>query len=136
MPSSRQLAAIMFTDMVGYTKLMGEDEQRALQLLRKNRNLHKSIIKKQTGKWLKEMGDGTLASFRTPSDALICAQELMKTCQAEEITLRVGIYLGEITEEEGDIFGDGVNIGWIKNDSDLDPLRDLPKFQELIKKYL
>lgn len=110
MSPSRQLAAIMFTDVVGYTRLMGEDEHRALQLLRKNRKLHKAIIKKQNGKWLKEMGDGTLASFSTPSDAVFCAKELMNTCREEEIILRIGIHQGEITEEGGDIFGDGVNI--------------------------
>ena len=58
MTTIRQLAAIMFTDIVGYTKLMGDDESQALLQLRKNRNLHKSIIKKYNGKWLKEMGYG------------------------------------------------------------------------------
>jgi len=108
--SQRQLAAIMFTDIVGYTKLMGEDEDVALQLLRKNRNLHKSIIKKHYGKWLKEMGDGTLASFKTTIDAVYGAGELMKACKSEDITLRIGIHQGEIVEENGDIFGDGVNV--------------------------
>ena len=107
---TRQLAAIMFTDIVGYTRLMGEDEELALQLLRKNRSLHKSIIKKHYGKWLKEMGDGTLASFKTTIDAVYCAGELMKACKSEDITLRIGIHQGEIVEEKGDIFGDGVNV--------------------------
>ena len=70
---SRQLAAIMFTDIVGYTRLMGEDEQQALELLRTNRNLHKSIIKKHHGKWLTEMGDSTLTQFCSALDALNCA---------------------------------------------------------------
>ena len=61
MTATRQLAAIMFTDIVGYTRLMGEDEQKAMQVLRKNRKIHQSIIKKYQSKWLKEMGDGTLA---------------------------------------------------------------------------
>jgi len=111
MPSAiRQLAAIMFTDIVGYTRLMGENEQVALQLLRKNRNLHKSIIKKHDGKWLKEMGDGTLASFKTTSDAVYCAGELMKACADEKIILCIGIHQGEVTMENRDIFGDGVNV--------------------------
>ncbi len=53
----RKLAAIMFTDIVGYTALMGEDEPKALQLLQKNREILKPIIKQFHGEWLKEMGD-------------------------------------------------------------------------------
>ena len=117
--AKRQLVAIMFTDIVGYTKLMGEDEQRALQMLRQNRSLHKSIIKKYQGKWLKEMGDGTLSSFTTISDAVYCAGDLMKTCQTEGIILRIGIHQGEVVEEKGDVFGDGVNVA-----SRLEPLAD------------
>jgi class 3 adenylate cyclase len=63
MAQSRQLAAIMFTDIVGYTALMGEDEQKAFDLLRKNRQLQKPIIEKFNGTWIKEIGDGVLASF-------------------------------------------------------------------------
>ena len=116
---THQLAAIMFTDIAGYTRLMGEDEQTAMQMLRKNRKIHKSIIKKYHGKWLKEMGDGTLASFKTVSDAVYCAGELIKVCEAEDIKLRIGIHEGEVIEENGDIFGDGVNIA-----SRLEPLAD------------
>lgn len=83
---TRQLAAILFTDIVGYTHLMGEDEQKAMQMLRKNRGLHKFIIKKHYGNWLNEMGDGTLASFRTTIDAVYCAGELMEACKSENIT--------------------------------------------------
>ena len=60
---TRQLAAIMFTDIVGYTALMGEDEQKAFELLKKNRRIQKPIIEKFNGRWLKEIGDGILASF-------------------------------------------------------------------------
>jgi len=116
---NRQLAAIMFTDIVGYTSLMGTDEQEAMQLLRKNREIHKSTIKKHQGKWLKEMGDGTLASFKTVSDAVYCAGELIKGCKEENIQLRIGIHEGEVVVEDGDIFGDGVNIA-----SRLEPLAE------------
>ena len=107
---SRHLAAIMFTDIVGYSALMAEDEQRAMELIRNNRNLHKSLIDRKNGKWLKEMGDGTLASFNTISEAVECACELMESCHQEGITLRIGLHQGEVTEENGDIFGNGVNI--------------------------
>ena len=63
MPQSRQLAAIMFTDIVGYTALMGDDEQNAFELLRQNRQLQKPLIEKFNGTWIKELGDGALASF-------------------------------------------------------------------------
>ena len=57
---SRQLAAIMFTDIVGYTALMGNDEQKAMQLLDQNRVLQKPLIEEYRGRYLKEMGDGIL----------------------------------------------------------------------------
>ena len=64
MPHSHQLAAIMFTDVVGYTALMAEDEQKAFELLKKNRTLQRPLIEHFGGKWLKEIGDGVLASFK------------------------------------------------------------------------
>ena len=118
MTQSRKLAAIMFTDIVGYTSLMGEDEQKAFELLRKNRQIQKPIIEQFHGQWLKEMGDGVLASFSTISDAVNCAKEIQKTCQSEpDLKLRIGIHQGEVVFEENDVFGDGVNIA-----SRLEPL--------------
>jgi len=111
MSQSRQLAAIMFTDIVGYTALMGEDEQKAFELLKKNRSVQRPIIEKFNGRWLKEMGDGVLASFSTVSDAVYCAKEIQKTCQDHpDLNLRIGIHLGEVVFEGDDVFGDGVNI--------------------------
>jgi class 3 adenylate cyclase/TolB-like protein len=108
---SRQLAAIMFTDIVGYTALMGEDEQKAFDLLRKNRQLQKPIIEKFNGTWIKEIGDGVLASFHTCTDAVICAGEIQKACNdIDDLKLRIGIHLGEVVFEDNDVFGDGVNI--------------------------
>lgn len=109
-PTNRQLAAIMFTDIVGYTALMGSDESKALSVLRSNRGIHKNLIKKHGGKWLKEMGDGTLASFKSIVDSVYCAGELIKECNQHNIELRIGIHFGDIVFEEGDIFGDGVNV--------------------------
>ena len=73
MPTERKLAAIMFTDIVGYTALMSQDEQKALELLKTNRELLKPIIKEFRGEWLKEMGDGSLSSFSSAIDAVGCA---------------------------------------------------------------
>ena len=83
MSQSRQLAAIMFTDIVGYTALMGKDEDAAFKLLEQNRLLHKSIIQDFDGKWLKEMGDGTLISFNSVSDAVNCAKRIQESCIKE-----------------------------------------------------
>ena len=118
MSQSRQLAAIMFTDIVGYTALMGEDEQKAFELLKKNRSIQRPIIEKFNGKWLKEIGDGVLASFSTVSEAVYCAKEIQMVCQNEpDLNLKIGIHLGEVVFDEGDVFGDGVNIA-----SRLEPL--------------
>src|SRR3954468_24035658 len=111
MSTTRQLAAIMFTDIAGYTTLMGEDEQQAFEILRKNRQLQKPLIEQYNGKWIKELGDGMLASFPTLTDAVLCATEIQKTCNKDcEFKLRIGIHQGEVIFEDEDVFGDGVNI--------------------------
>jgi adenylate cyclase len=111
MPSSRQLAAIMFTDIVGYTALMGEDEERAFELLRKNRELQKPLVAQFNGKWIKEMGDGVLASFPAATDAVSCACSILTgSREVKGLQLRIGIHLGEVVFENGDVYGDGVNI--------------------------
>ena len=111
MPQSRQLAAIMFTDIVGYTALMGNDEQKAFYLLRKNREFHKPVIDQFGGRLIKELGDGVMASFNTVSDAVNAAIKIMEACNAaKEFQLRIGIHLGEVVFEDDDVFGDGVNI--------------------------
>ncbi|NND80066.1 MAG: adenylate/guanylate cyclase domain-containing protein, partial [Maribacter sp.] len=76
MKEGQQLAAIMFTDIVGYTALMGKDVALGLALIHKNRQIHKPLIEKYGGSYLKEMGDGTLASFNTAIDAVSCAIEI------------------------------------------------------------
>ena len=111
MTQSRQLAAIMFTDIVGYTALMGEDEQKAFELLRKNREIQQPIIKQFNGNWIKELGDGILVSFHTVTDAVSCAAAIQRTCnKTPNLQLRIGIHLGEVIFENNDVFGDGVNI--------------------------
>ena len=110
-PHKRQLAAIMFTDIVGYTSLMGRDEDKGLALLRKNREIQKPLIEKHKGKWIKEMGDGMLAQFDSAYNATLCAIEIQKKAKKEfKGQLRIGLHIGEIIMENEDIFGDGVNI--------------------------
>ena len=111
MSQSRQLSVIMFTDMVGYTLLMGQDEQRAFDILGKNRKIHRPIIEEYNGRWIKEIGDGIMASFNTVSDAVFAAIKIQESCKlANEYQLRIGIHMGEVIEDDGDLFGDGVNI--------------------------
>jgi adenylate cyclase len=111
MSQTRQLAAIMFTDIVGFTALMGNDELRAFEFLKKNRKLQKPVIEEYNGRWIKELGDGVLASFNTVSDAVSAALKIQEACKAaSDFQLRIGIHLGEVVFENDDVFGDGVNI--------------------------
>ncbi|HVG15436.1 MAG TPA: adenylate/guanylate cyclase domain-containing protein, partial [Chitinophagaceae bacterium] len=106
----RQLAAIMFTDIAGYTALMGEDEEKAFELLRTNRRVQRPVIEKYGGRWIKELGDGVLATFSNATDAVCCAGAIHKCCLGTELKLRIGINLGEVVFENNDVFGDGVNV--------------------------
>ena len=106
----RRLAAIMFTDIVGYTALMGSDEDRAFEVLRKNREIHSKLIEQFNGTLIKEMGDGMLVSFNLASNAVRCAIEIQKECKKQDIPLKIGIHEGEMVFEGNDVLGDGVNI--------------------------
>lgn len=111
MLQSRQLAAIMFTDIVGYTALMGNNEQKAFELLHKNREIQKPIIEEFGGRWIKELGDGVLASFPLVSSAVYAAVKIQEACyNSKAFELRIGIHQGEVVFENEDIFGDAVNI--------------------------
>jgi adenylate cyclase len=105
-----RLAAIMFTDIVGYTALMGKNEDRAFDVLRINREIHNTLLERYSGKLIKEMGDGMLASFASASDAVRCAIEIQQEAKAENISLRIGIHEGETVFAGTDILGDGVNV--------------------------
>ncbi len=107
----RQLLAIMFTDISGFTLMMGKDESKTLELLNSNRILQKPLIERHNGKWLKEIGDGVLASFDSVYHAVQCAIEIQhKAPEVLKNKIRIGIHLGDITIEGDDVFGDGVNI--------------------------
>ncbi len=111
MKDIRKLAAVMFTDIVGYTALMSQDEHKALSILQKNRDIQKPLVEKFNGEFLKEMGDGTLLCFQSALDAVQCAQEIQQSVSDDpDLNLRIGIHLGDIVFKEGDVFGDGVNI--------------------------
>jgi adenylate cyclase len=115
----RRLAAILAADVVGYSRLMGQDEAGTLSRLRAHRHeLIDPQIAEHRGRIVKTTGDGLLVEFASVVDALRCAaviQEEMaernaNTPAEEWIAFRVGIHQGDIIVEDGDIFGDGVNI--------------------------
>ena len=106
----RRLAAIMFTDIVGYTALMSSNEKKAFELLKTNRQIHLQLIEKYEGELFKEMGDGILACFYNASDAVRSAHEIQTFAKKEGISLRIGIHEGEVVFEKKDVLGDGVNI--------------------------
>ena len=111
MTEQRKLAAVMFTDIAGYTALMSKDEQKALAVLEKNRTLQKDLSEKHNGEFLKEMGDGTLLCFQSALEAVRCAMEIQEFVKEDpDLNLRIGIHLGDIVFKEGDVFGDGVNV--------------------------
>lgn len=110
MPESRRHIAVMFTDIAGYTRLMGSDEEKAFDVLRKNREIHAKYISQFKGTLIKEMGDGMLISFDLASEGVRCAIEIQQACKKQDIPLKIGIHEGEVIFEGNDVLGDGVNI--------------------------
>ena len=116
----RRLAAIVFTDICGFTELMGRDETKAMALLEQQRALLKPIINNFNGEWLKEIGDGVLISFPSAVKAVTCSLEIQRILSHNSnLTLRIGIHIGDVIKKDGDVFGDGVNIA-----SRLEPLAE------------
>ena len=108
---SRKLAAIVFTDIVSFTKLTAEDQQKASDLLDTQRKELKPIVDGYQGNWVKEMGDGLILTFDTVNKAVHCCVKMQQKARSiENLDLRIGIHLGEILEKDNDIIGDDVNI--------------------------
>jgi adenylate cyclase len=106
----RRHIAVMFTDIVGYTALMGSDEDKAFDMLKRNHTIHETLIKRHKGKLIKEVGDGTLASFPLASDAVRCAMDIQREAKSQQIPLKIGIHEGEMVMAGADVLGDGVNV--------------------------
>jgi len=108
---ARRLAVIMFSDIVGYTALMGADEGATLEIVKANNEIHTAAISSNGGTLLKKLGDGVLASFESVSSAVTCAQEVQSAVGSDgRFEVRIGIHLGEVVLTDGDVHGDGVNI--------------------------
>ena len=108
---TRKLAAIVFTDIVGFTKLTADNQQKASDLLDIQRKEIKPIVESHDGQWIKEMGDGLILTFDTITNAVNCSLKIQEKANTiDNLDLRIGIHLGEILEKEGDIIGDDVNV--------------------------
>lgn len=114
----RRLAAILAADVVGYSAMIQRDEVGTLQVVKGHFAAFEPHVALHQGRIVKKMGDGFLAEFSSVVEAVACAVELQKTAiarnqslePARQAILRMGVHAGDIIEEEGDIFGDGVNI--------------------------
>ena len=107
----RQLAAIVFTDIVGYTHLMHINEERALALRSRHRSILLALHEKYGGEVLQFFGDGTLSIFPSSVNAVECAVEMQLEYKKEpEVPVRIGIHVGDISYDGTDAFGDGLNV--------------------------
>ncbi len=114
----RRLAAVMVTDIVGYTALTQEDEERTLDLLDEHSAILRGIFSRYGGREVKSTGDGFLVEFLSALSAMQCAlavQDALNKRNAEvpeahHLQVRIGLHVGEIVPQDGDILGDGVNI--------------------------
>ncbi|HEY5967085.1 MAG TPA: tetratricopeptide repeat protein [Chitinophagaceae bacterium] len=107
----RQLAAIMFSDMSGYTALMQQNEQLAKIKHRRLKEVLESSVSFHQGKILQYYGDGALSIFNSAIDGVKCAVEIQQALlQEPKVDLRIGIHTGDISIENETIYGDGVNL--------------------------
>ena len=115
---ARRLAAIMFTDMVGYTTLGQKNESLSLALVDEQRKLIRPILNKHDGREVKTMGDSFLVEFSSALNAVRCAYDIQRAAREFNISLpeerrvhlRIGVHLGDVMHSRGDISGDAVNV--------------------------
>jgi adenylate cyclase len=114
--SERRLAAIMFTDIVGYTALGQENESAALELLERHRELLRPLFSKHAGREIKTMGDAFLVEFASALEATLCAIDIQSTVHSrhlerdEKLQVRIGVHVGDVMHQGIDVLGDAVNI--------------------------
>src|SRR5882762_6853956 len=116
--AQRRLAAIMFTDMVGYTALGQRNESLSLALVEEQRRLVRPILGRHNGREVKTMGDAFLVAFASALDAVKCAYEIQRATRElnfslpleQKLRMRIGVHLGDVVDSEDDISGDAVNV--------------------------
>jgi len=114
----RHLAAIMFTDMVGYSTLAQVDEAASLDVLDRHNRLLRPVFQRFRGREVKTVGDAFLVEFDSALDAARCAVEIQRTLHEHNVSLdagkririRIGIHVGDVVRSNGDVLGDAVNI--------------------------
>src|SRR5262245_35406650 len=115
----RRLAAILAADVVGYSRMMQADEAGTLAALKARRTeIFQPLVSKHRGRIIKVMGDGVLVEFASAVEAVNCAMALQEAMavaneaaeESRRVVLRIGINLGDVMVEGGDLYGDGVNI--------------------------
>jgi class 3 adenylate cyclase len=134
---TRKLAAILVSDVVGYSRLAGADEDRILARLRTLRSdLIDPTVAVHRGRIIKRTGDGSIIEFRSVVDAVNCAIEVQRAmvernaevAPDKRIEFRIGVHLGDVVEEsDGDLMGDGVNMAFCAYRKSLEAL-DLTSF--------
>jgi adenylate cyclase len=102
----------MFSDVVGYTAIMGRDEQQALRALKDHRELLRLLLPKFSGRMVGEIGDGTLTSFHSAIDAVNCARDVQASLRQDQpdLKVRIGIHSGDVVFSDNTVLGDGVNV--------------------------
>ncbi len=109
--SDRRLAAVMATDMVGFTAMMGADQDSALQLLARSHETLKAIVSSHDGEWMDDSGDRSITAFPNALSAVECALQIQAELANEpQLKLRIGIDVGDIVISGGHVYGDAVNI--------------------------
>ena len=114
----RRLAAVMFTDIVGYTALAQKDEALSMSLLEEHRALVRGFFPRHNGREVKTIGDAFLVEFGSALEAVRCAYDIQQSLHElndsrpadGKIQLRIGIHLGDVIHSQGDVYGDAVNI--------------------------
>ena len=111
MNGKRKLSAILFADIVGYTKLMQQSESSGLDTLDKFKGIVNETVPRFDGEVVKSYGDGCLMLFDVPSSAIQCAIAMQKAFRkGKSIPVRIGAHIGEVIQTEDDYYGDGINI--------------------------
>jgi adenylate cyclase len=116
--SRRRLAAIMFTDMVGFSAVAQADEASALAMLERHNRLLRPLFAQFHGREVKTVGDAFLVEFDSALDATLCALEVQRSLRElnaaspaeRKIEVRIGIHVGDVVQSDGDVLGDAVNI--------------------------
>jgi len=107
----RQLSAILFTDIEGYTAIMQESEHKAMMIRNRHREILQMAHKEFNGRIVQYFGDGTLSTFQSVIEAVQCALSMQqKFLKSPQVPVRMGLHIGDIVINDEDIFGDGVNL--------------------------